>query len=160
VQGGLLALAAPQICVLLAGANDLGPAGGSRTWSQVLTDLGSLVDVVLAAGDVRVVLVEQILMSGAISHELTDHTRHQQAINAGLYALAAARGGKVSVARASVIPQRQLDASGVHPTDVGYQMLAYAIYYALAPWLGADVGDGSRYMVNIDVPLAYPRLIL
>lgn len=150
---------APQFIVLLAGANDFGDRY-ARTWQQAITDTGNLIDKLLGwAPWTRVVLCEQILMSGAISHDLTKSTWQQQAFNAALPTLAAdpARGGRVVIARSSIISQDMLDASGVHLIDGGYRWLAYVIYMALAPWLGHSVGDGHRYMTNVPVPPGNPR---
>jgi hypothetical protein len=103
-----------------------------------------------------VVLCEQILMSGYLSHDLTKSTWQQQAHNDGLAGLADARDGRVNIARTSVISSAMLDGSGVHPTDVGYRWMSYAIYYALAPWLGHAAGPG-HYMTAITVPAGNPR---
>jgi serralysin len=147
---------APQFVVLLAGANDFGDAY-KRTWDQARDDTGALLDRLLTwAPWTRVVLCEQILMSGGVSHDLTKSTWQQQAFNAALPELVAGKAGRVVLARTSVIGQGMLDGSGVHPTDVGYRWMAYAIYYALAPWLGHLTGTG-RWMTNIPVPAGSPR---
>jgi lysophospholipase L1-like esterase len=150
VQGGLFAATMPQFVVLLAGANDFGQG---RTADQALADTATLIDLILAPQPwVRVVLCEQILMSGSINHTLTDNTRKQQAYNAALPGLVSSKNGRVVVARSSVIGQDMLDPSGVHPVDVGYRWLAYTIYGALAPWLGQN-----GWMVNVPVPPGSPR---
>lgn len=157
VDNGVMYGHESQYVILLAGANDLRP-DVNRTWQQMVADTDSLIDKILSlAGWTRIVLVEQILESGAIDADRTRATRHQQAYNRALPAIAATKSGRVSIAQASVIGQQMLDGSGVHPTDVGYRWLAYVIYYALAPWLGVDVGDGHRVMTNIPVPPGSPR---
>lgn len=156
VAGGLLSQTCPQFVVLLAGANDFGDAH-LRTADETLADTSALVDLLLAAAPfVRVVVCEQILMAGSISHDLTKSTWQQQGFNAGLPDLAATKVGRVVVARSSVISEQMLDASGVHPTDVGYRWLAWSVYQALAPWLGREV-LGRRWMTNIPVPPGSPR---
>lgn len=158
VRDGLLVGREPQYLVLLAGANDFGDAY-LRAWDQAVADTSTLLDLVLAAAPwIRVVLCEQILMSGAVSHDRTKSSRQQQAYNAALPGLVASKAGRVVVARTSVIGQDMLDPSGVHPTDVGYRWLAWAVYQALAPWLGHDLGAGAgRWMTNIPVPPGSPR---
>lgn len=157
VQGGLLYGREPQYCVIMAGANDFGDQH-LRTWDQALADMSALVDAVLAAAPwTRVVLCEEPLMSGAISHDLTKSTWQQQPYNAGLPDLAAGKNGRVTVARSAVIDQSMLDGSGVHCNDLGYRWLAFVIYQALRVWLGHDVGAPDRYMTNIPTPPGSPR---
>lgn len=156
VAGGLLTQICPQFVVVLAGANDFGDAY-KRTADQALADTSTLLDLFLAAAPfVRVVVCEQILMAGSISHDLTKSTWQQQAFNAGLPELAASKAGRVTVARTSVVSEQMLDASGVHPNDVGYRWLAWSVYQALAPWLGHEAG-GRRWVTNIPVPPGNPR---
>lgn len=148
---------APQYVILLCGANDFGDRY-LRTWMQARDDTNLLLDKLLNwAPWVRIVLCEQMLMRGDISHDLTKSTWQQQQYNAALQALADSKAGRVVVARTSVVGQGMLDGSGVHPTDVGYRWMAYCAYYALAPWLGHDVGGGQRWMTNIAVPPGSPR---
>ncbi len=142
----------PQFVVLLTGAND---AGQGHSWQQMVTDTATLLDLILAGSpSTCVVLCEQILMSGNINHTLSDNTRKQQAYNAALPGLAAARSGRVNIARLGIITQANLDPSGVHPTDLGYRMVAWLIYQAFAPWLGTD----GKYMVNVECPFPFNPL--
>lgn len=149
---------APQFIVVLAGANDVGEAN-QRTWQQCLADTADLLDRCLAwAPWTRVVLCLQPLMSGWYSHDRTRSTKRQQALNRNLPGLLGSRGGRVVVARTDILSDQMIDrSSGVHPTDVGYRWMSYVIYYALAPWLGEDVGDAERYMTNTVVPGGQPR---
>jgi hypothetical protein len=156
VQSGWLANPAPanagppNIVVLLAGANDF---GAGRSWQQAIDDTSTLLDLILGQSTAPgVVLCEQILMSGSVSHELTQNTRQQQAYNAALPELVASKAaGRISIALSGRIRQQNVNSGGVHPTDLGYQQLEYEIYRALAPWLGSDQGNG-HYMVNRSCP--------
>lgn len=157
VQGGLLYGHEPQYAILVAGANDFGDAR-LRTWDQAIADMSALIDAVLAAAPwVRVVVCEQMPMRGDLTHDLTKSTWQQAAYNRALPGMVATKSGRAVVARTSVVSAGMLDGSGVHPTDIGYRWMAYAIYQALTPWLGHDVGDGQRYMTNIPVPGGSPR---
>jgi hypothetical protein len=157
VQSGWLANPAPanagptNLVVLLAGANDFG-AGGS--WQQAIDDTSTLLDLILGQSTAPgVVLCEQILMSGNVSHVLTDNTRKQQAFNAALPDLVASKpAGRISIAHSGRLRQQDVNSGGVHPTDGGYARLEYEIYRALAPWLGWDDGAGGRWMVNRSCP--------
>ncbi len=82
------------------------------------------------------------------------HVTHNR--GAALPDLAAAKNGRVSIARLGIITQANLDAGGVHPTDLGYRMIAWLVYQAIAPWLGAN----NRYMVNVDCPFPFNPLTL
>lgn len=152
VQGGWLTnpppaySGPPQIVLLQGGAND---AIQGRTSAQMLADMGTLLDLVLATTpDIVVVLGEQILFSGDVSHTLSQGSRVQQAFNAGLPNLVASRpAGRVVMAHLGLIPQASLSADGVHPSDIGYRQMSYLLYRALAPYLGID-----GYMVNSDCP--------
>lgn len=157
VQGGLLYGHEPQYAIVVAGANDFGDSVG-HDWQRAIADMSALLDTVLATAPwVRVVVCEQIPMRGDLTHDLTKSTWQQAAYNLALPALAASKSGRVVVARTSVVSAGMLDGSGVHPTDTGYRWMAYAVYQALTPWLGHDVGDGHRYMTNIPVPGGSPR---
>jgi lysophospholipase L1-like esterase len=146
---------APQFVVLLAGVNDLGQG---RTWSQVIDDTGSLVGSLLGwAPWVRVVVCEQVLASGLYNHDRTATSRAQQAINNALPTVVD-DPGRVVIARTGAVANSMVDnvSSGVHPLDVGYRWMAYAIYHSLRPWLGHQVGP-KRWMTNIPVPAGTPR---
>jgi lysophospholipase L1-like esterase len=160
VQGGLLAnpgpafAGPPQLVILGAGAND---AGQGRTWQQMRDDSATLLQLLLALPSApAVVWWEQILMSGSISHTLTDNSRKQQAFNQAMPQVIAELGvaGRVSIAQTSRIPQGHLDGSGVHPTDLGYREMEWEIYQALAAFLGTDLGDGVPVLANRPCP--YP----
>ncbi|WFE41961.1 GDSL-type esterase/lipase family protein [Micromonospora sp. WMMD998] len=150
VQGGGLnyAQGKPSIVVLMAGANDF---GAGLEADQVLANLAQLLDAVLAAApSAGVVLCENVLMSSYVSSVLTNRSRQGQQLNELLPALVAARADRVVLAEASVVDQQDINAQGVHPTDVGYQKLAYAIYDALRPWMGAQ----GRWLVPVRHPWA------
>jgi lysophospholipase L1-like esterase len=149
---------APQFVILEGGANDFGDAH-LRTWDQAIADMGALVDKVLAwAPWTRVVVCADPEFSGFVSHDLTKSTWQIQSYNAALPGLVADKGGRVVLAHTNPLGPDMLDAGGVHPNDVGYRWMAYGIYYALAPWLGHDVGaGGGRWMTSIAVPPGSPR---
>lgn len=138
VTGGGLAYAQgkPNIVMLMAGANDFG-AGLSPT--QVCANLTALLDAVLAdCPDAGVVLCEHVLMSSYKSSTLTARSRQGQELNALLPDVVASRADRVILARTSLLDQQDINSNGVHPTDVGYQKMAYALYRSLAPWLGRN----------------------
>jgi lysophospholipase L1-like esterase len=142
----------PQFVIVQGGAND---AGAGRTPEQMLADIGALLDAILAVSpDIRIVLGEQVLMSGLISHTLSNNTRVQQVFNAGLPAAVGARdASRIVIAKLGIITQAHLSPGGVHPNDTGYRMVAWLLYQALAPWLG-----WRGYMVNVDCPFGFiPR---
>jgi hypothetical protein len=141
----------PQFVIITTGSNDF---GAGATWQQVLADVSTLVDLVLAVPTAPcVVLTEQILHSGSISHVLTDNTRRQQAYNAALPGMVATKpAGRVAIAHTSRIRQQNLDSGGVHLSNLGYQQMEWEIYQALAPWLGWDDGAGRQWMVNRPCP--------
>jgi GDSL-like Lipase/Acylhydrolase family len=157
VQGGALAnpapafAGAPNLIVLNAGSNDF---GANHSAGQVLADMSTLLDLLLALPSVPgIVVTEQVLQSGSVSHQLTDNSRRQQSFNADLPALVATKpAGRVVIAKTSRIRQQDLDIGGVHPTDAGYRRMEWEIYQALAPWLGWDDGAGGRWMVNRPCP--------
>lgn len=150
VTGGGLnyAQGRPNLLVVMAGANDFGVGA---TPEQVAANLAALVDAVCdAAPGAGVVLCEAVLMSSYKSAVLTNRSRQAQALNELLPALVAARGDRVVLARTSLLDQQDLATGGVHPNDSGYQRMAYAIYHALRPWMGAQ----GRYLVPVRNPWA------
>ncbi|WBB73225.1 GDSL-type esterase/lipase family protein [Micromonospora sp. WMMD1128] len=150
VTGGGLnyAQGKPNLLIVMAGANDFGagadPAG-------VLAGLEQLVDAVLAAAPGSgVVLCEAVLMSSYVSSVLTGRSRQGQQLNELLPGLVEARADRVVLARTSLLDQGDINSAGVHPTDGGYQRMAYAIYQALRPWMGAQ----GRWLVPVRHPWA------
>src|SRR6185312_3014896 len=150
VTGGGLnyAQGRPNIVVLAAGANDF---GAGCTPEQVAANLAALLDAVLdAAPGSGVVLCEAVLMSSYKSTVLTNRSRQGQALNELLPALVEQRADRVVLARTSLLDQQDLATGGVHPNDAGYQRMAYAIYHALRPWMGAQ----GRWLVPVRNPWA------
>jgi serralysin len=151
VQGGWLTANPPQIVILTVGSNDF---GAGHTWQQVYADYSALLDLILAAPSAPcVVVTEQIIHSGSVSHVLTVNSREQQAFNAQLPAMVASKPtGRVLIARTSRLRQQDLDSGGVHPTNGGYQRMEWEIYEALTPLLGWADGTGQRWMANRSCP--------
>lgn len=138
VQGGGLAYAQgrPHVLFLMAGANDF---NAGLTPAAVCANLTTLLDAVLdACPDAGVVLCEHVLMSSYKSSVLTNRSRQGQELNAMLPGVVAARVDRVLLAETSVLDQQDINNNGVHPTDLGYQKMAYALYGSLAPWLGRN----------------------
>lgn len=148
VNGGGLAYAqgTPSVVFLMAGANDF---GAGLTPSAVYANLSALLDAVLAVSpDLGVVLCENVLMSSSVNTTLTARTRQAQELNAMLPALVEAKGGRVILARASLLDQYDINVSGVHPNDTGYKKMGYILYNALRPWFGAQ----GKYLVPVNHP--------
>ena len=147
--GGLnYAQGKPSVVLLMAGANDF---GAGATPAQVSANLATLLDAVLTAcPDAGVVLCENVLMSSYKSTTLTLRSRQGQELNEMLPALVAARADRVVLARTSLLDQQDINTGGVHPTDGGYQRMAYCVYHALRPWMGAQ----GRWLVPVRNPWA------
>lgn len=148
VAGGGLnyAQGKPNIAVIMAGANDF---GAGLFPDQVYSNIDYLVDVTLAQQDnLVVVLGENVLMSSYKSATLTKRTRQAQELNEMLPGLVAGKGGRVVLARTSLLAQQDINSNGVHPTDTGYQKMAYVLYNSLRPWFGAQ----GKYLVPVKHP--------
>lgn len=150
VNGGGLSYAQgkPSVVLLMAGANDF---GAGLTPAQVYANLTALLDAVLAVDPgLGVVLCENVFMSSYKSSVLTGRTRQAQELNALLPGLVAARADRVVLAKTSLLDQQDINTGGVHPTDGGYQRMAYVLYQALRPWFGAQ----GKYLVPVKHPWA------
>lgn len=137
----------PHIVVVQCGAND---AGAGRSPEQMLTDMTALLRAILAvSSNLRVVLCEETVMSGALNHRITEATLFQQAYNDGLPGvIQAVDPARISFVRCGDIPESML-FDGIHLGHAGYALLAAYIYAAgMPPWLGFR----QRYLPSIDWP--------
>lgn len=138
----------PHVVFLMAGANDF---AAGLTPQAVFDNLTALLDAVLGLQDnLGVVLCENVLMSSYKSAVLTGRTRQEQELNSMLPSLVESRGGRVVLARTSLLDQQDINSGGVHPTDGGYQRMGYILYETLRPWFGAQ----GSYLVPVRNPWA------
>jgi lysophospholipase L1-like esterase len=117
-----------SVALVDAGTND---AGQDRTASQMTTDMGALLDRILAASPTVKVLVAQITISTGFTPA---QQQAESSFDDSLPALAQARGPRVAVVDMRGVP---LGSDGVHPDDVGAQDMAGRWYAALGSsgWL-------------------------
>jgi lysophospholipase L1-like esterase len=122
----------PNIVLINVGTNDAyGPPGAS--WS---TQLGALVDAILASSPTVKVVVSKLSYTDVIWHP--SMAANEQTINGYVASVYAARqaGGRVALADMSVIPASWLsDGPGLHPRDPGYLWMARIWLDAITPWL-------------------------
>jgi lysophospholipase L1-like esterase len=120
--------AAVNVVLLYVGTNDAVRQG--RTGAQMLADYAQLLDAILRFyPTIRVVAATLMLSNvGAGRPDIAEAS-----FNAGLPALVAARGPRVTLADMSIITD---EYDGIHPNNLGYQGLAYQWYRALGRWYG------------------------
>ena len=129
---GWFASGSPDIALLDIGVND---ARNGRTPTQMLADMGTLLDTMLTYPNTRVVVAKLTVPNGAVNANLRAAGVPVQQFNDGLQAVADARAPRVIVADMSIIPTSSL-GDGLHPNDLGYRQMSWIWYMTLAQWLG------------------------
>lgn len=147
---GWFATGAPDIALLDIGVND---ARNGRTATQMLADMGTLLDTMLTYPNTRVVVAKLIVPNGAVNANLRAAGIPAQQFNDGLQAVADARAPRVIVADMSIIPTSSL-GDGLHPNDIGYRQMSWIWYMTLAQWVGTN-----GYLAWSEVPFpVVPKL--